>query len=210
MDEIDPERPYHILIAGSGGQGIILAGLVFSEAAAVFDGKNVTQTQSYAPLARGAPSKTEIIISNAPIDYPKIEQADIFLAMNEESYEKYINTIAKEAITIADAYYIEKSLTKKTILVPITEISKKVTGKAITASMTALGIITRLTGIITLDALINAARRRVPPGTEDMNEKAIQAGYNAELGCENWVRETLKLIRKRNLEKGFKNKFWQL
>ena len=72
-----------IVLSGTGGQGLILAGIILAEAA-VLDGKQAIQTQSYGPEARGGASKAEVIISDEAIDYPKVLDADVLLAMSQE------------------------------------------------------------------------------------------------------------------------------
>ncbi len=80
---------YEIRLAGEGGQGMILAGLILAEAAAIYAGKNAVQTQSYGPEARGGASKAEVVISDGEIDYPKVMDADVLLAMGQEACDKY-------------------------------------------------------------------------------------------------------------------------
>ena len=55
-------------LSGSGGQGLLLAGIVLAEAA-IHEGKNAVQTQSYGPEARGGASKAEVVVSDEDIDY---------------------------------------------------------------------------------------------------------------------------------------------
>ena len=72
-----------VRLAGSGGQGIILAGLVLAEAAGIYDGREVAMVQSYGPEARGGTSKAEVIISDASIDFPLCTQVDVLLALTQ-------------------------------------------------------------------------------------------------------------------------------
>jgi 2-oxoglutarate ferredoxin oxidoreductase subunit gamma len=62
---------YELRFSGSGGQGMILAGIIMAEAACIYDEKNAVQSQSYGPESRGGASKAEVVISDGPIDYPK-------------------------------------------------------------------------------------------------------------------------------------------
>ena len=78
-----------VRIGGFGGQGVIMTGIVIGKAASLFDGKNAVQTQSYGPEARGGASKTEVVISDEPIDYPKVQAPDIFIAMSQTALMKY-------------------------------------------------------------------------------------------------------------------------
>jgi len=93
---------YEIRLSGSGGQGMVLAGLILSEAAGIYDGKFVTQTKSYGPEARGGASRTEVVISTEEIDYPKVMQPDLVLAMTQEAQDKYCQDLKKDGILIVD------------------------------------------------------------------------------------------------------------
>ncbi len=83
------QNRYEIRLAGSGGQGLILAGVILAEAAGLYDGKFVCQTQSYGPAARGGASMAEVVISDSEIDYPKAVHPDVLLAMNQKSLDTY-------------------------------------------------------------------------------------------------------------------------
>ena len=79
-----------IRICGFGGQGIILAGIILGKAASLFDNNEAVQTQSYGPEARGGASKCEVVIDNKLIEYPKVQNLDILVAMSNEALIKYI------------------------------------------------------------------------------------------------------------------------
>ena len=83
---------WQISLSGTGGQGLILAGIILAEAA-IIDGKEAVQTQSYGPEARGGSSKAEVIIADAPIDYPKVTKADLMLSMSQAACDKYISVL---------------------------------------------------------------------------------------------------------------------
>ncbi len=78
-----------IRLAGEGGQGMILAGIILAEAAAIFDGKMAVQTQSYGPEARGGASKAEVVIADGEIDHPEVLSADVVVALSQEAFDKY-------------------------------------------------------------------------------------------------------------------------
>ncbi|UCG93139.1 MAG: 2-oxoacid:acceptor oxidoreductase family protein [candidate division WOR-3 bacterium] len=172
---------YEFRLSGSGGQGLILAGKILAEAAAIYDGKNATQSQSYGPEARGGSSRSEIIISDEEIDYPKAVNIDLLLVFTQEACDKYCKDIREGGILLADSEYVTKVPTGnfKTYFLPITEIAEKEVGKALVANIVALGMITELTHAISKDAVESAILSRVPKGTEDLNRKAFTVGINA-------------------------------
>ena len=97
-----------IRLAGMGGQGMILAGIILADAA-FRDGKNAVQTQSYGPEARGGASRSEIVISNQEIDYPEVIQADILLCMSQEACDKYYGNLEKNGLLIVDASHVRRT-----------------------------------------------------------------------------------------------------
>jgi len=174
---METEDRFEIRLAGEGGQGLILAGLILAEAAAVYDGKNAVQTQSYGPEARGGASKSEVVISSGPIDYPKVIQADLLLCMGQQACDKYVYDLKKDGILIVDSIYVDRAPTSRAVRVPITRIAEEATGRRITANIVSLGLIVGLTGVVSRTAIESAVKARAPKGTEALNLKALQAGF---------------------------------
>jgi 2-oxoglutarate ferredoxin oxidoreductase subunit gamma len=169
---------YEIRLSGSGGQGLILAGKILAEAAAIYDGKNATQSQSYGPEARGGSSRSEVIISDEEVDYPKAVNIDLLLALTQEACDKYTVGMKDTGTVIIDSQYVLKAPQGKfkVVALPITDIAVKEVGKAIVTNIVALGIITELTKIVSVEAVEAAILSRVPKGTEELNMKAFRAG----------------------------------
>ncbi len=174
---------YEIRLAGMGGQGLLLGGLILADAAAVHGGRNAVQTQAYAPLARGAPSKSDIVVSDGEIDFPKVENPDLFLAMAQESYDKYRESVKPGGTVIVDSVNVKEAEGEGIIRLPLTEIARKTTGREITATIVALGAIVRLTGLVTKEQLLKAVEEKAPPGTARTNIKAVEAGYECAVDC---------------------------
>ena len=93
---------YEIRLSGEGGQGLVLAGKVLAEAAAIYDDKNATQSQSYGPEARGGASRSEVIISDEDIDYPKAVSIDLLLALTQESVNRYHSDLKANGMLLVD------------------------------------------------------------------------------------------------------------
>ncbi len=167
-----------IRLTGSGGQGLILAGIILAEAA-ITDGLNAIQTQSYGPEARGGASKSEVIISDEEIDFPKVGQADIILALTQAAADTYLSTVKASGTAIVDASVnIPENFTAARILhVPIIDTAKSVLGKVIVSNIVALGFITEHTGLVTHENVERAVLSRVPKGTEELNRNALNEGY---------------------------------
>lgn len=166
-----------IRLAGEGGQGMILAGIILAEAATIFDTKNAVQTQSYGPESRGGASKAEVIISPGEIDYPEVILADVLVAMSQEACDKYASNLKKEGLLIVDAEKVGRVPVSHAYRIPITRLAVEATGKAITANVVALGVLVGLTGIVSHPAIEKAVLARAPKGTEDLNLAALHAGF---------------------------------
>jgi len=172
-----------IRLAGEGGQGMILAGIILAEAAAIYDGKNAIQTQSYGPEARGGASKAEVIIGEGEIDYPKVISADVLVVMSQEACDKYASALKKKGLLIVDEEKVGRVPGLGAIKVPVTKLAVESTGKAITANVVALGVLVGLTQVVTRQAIEKAVTARAPKGTEEMNRAALAAGFAA---AEQW------------------------
>jgi 2-oxoglutarate ferredoxin oxidoreductase subunit gamma len=173
------DRRTEIRLAGEGGQGMILAGIILAEAAAIYDGKQAVQTQSYGPEARGGASRSEVVISDGEIDHPEVLSPDIVLTLSQEAYQKFAQTVNPNGLLIVDEERVQTSNVFKGIRVPIARIADETTGKAITANTVALGVLVGLTNVVTREAIEKAVSARAPKGTEEMNRKALQAGFAA-------------------------------
>jgi 2-oxoglutarate ferredoxin oxidoreductase subunit gamma len=173
---------YEIRLAGSGGQGLILAGVILAEAAGIYDGKSVCQTQSYGPEARGGASKAEVVISDGDIDYPKAIRPDVLLALNQKSLDKYLDDLKPGGVLLVDADLVQEVPREGARSLPFTRIAREL-GKEMMANIVALGALAALTGAVSLDSLEKAVLARVPKGTEEMNKKALAAGIAATRGA---------------------------
>jgi 2-oxoglutarate ferredoxin oxidoreductase subunit gamma len=169
---------YEIRLAGSGGQGLILAGIILAEAAGVYDGKFVCQTQSYGPEARGGASKAEVVISDAEIDYPKAIRPDVLLAMNQKSLDVFLSDLKPGGLLLVDADLVKEAPASRALALPFTRIAREL-GRAMVANIVALGALAQLTGAVSLESLTAAVLARVPKGTEGLNRQALAAGVAA-------------------------------
>lgn len=81
--------PVQVRIAGYGGQGVVLAGMLLGRAASLYDGKEAVFMQSYGPEARGGASSADVIISDTPVDYPLVTEPDVLMCLFQEAYMCY-------------------------------------------------------------------------------------------------------------------------
>ena len=170
---------YEIRLSGSGGQGIILGSVILAEALGILDGYNVTQTQSYGPESRGGASKAEVVVSDDEIDHPKVQCPNVMLALTQESFDKYAAQVHKDGFIIIDSEEISGEAKVPVYKVPISKIAKEEVGKLLVTNIVALGVLAALCPLINKESLEKAVLRRVPKGTETMNQMAFQLGYQA-------------------------------
>ena len=170
---------YEIRLSGSGGQGLILMGIILAEAIGIYDGKYVAQTQSYGPEARGGSSKSEVIVSDEEIDYPKATKPDLLLAMSQRSCDEFYSDLKPEGILILDSTFVTQIPPLKTFQIPFTRIAREKLKREVVANIVALGALTQLTPIISPKAMEAAVLARVPKGTEKLNRDALKAGMIA-------------------------------
>ena len=160
-------------LSGSGGQGVITAPAIIFAEAAVSEGKQAVQSQSYGPEARGGASKAEVIISDNPIYHPKVINPDIVLAMTQQAADKYYGDLDKDnGLLIVDEDLVPNAPDFPHIIkVPITKMTSE--------NIVALGIMVKLSGIVSLETVKQSVAHRVPPHTVDKNMQALELGYNA-------------------------------
>lgn len=171
------EDRFEVRLAGEGGQGMILAGVILAEAAAVYDGLNAVQTQSYGPEARGGASRSEVVIAKGEIDFPKVLDPDVVLCMSQEACDRFCDQVKENGLIVVDSTNVIRVPDHRGIAVPISQIAADVTGRRITASMVALGILAGLTGVVSRKSLETAVAHRVPVGTAELNLQAVAAGF---------------------------------
>jgi 2-oxoglutarate ferredoxin oxidoreductase subunit gamma len=180
---------YEIRLSGSGGQGIILMGIILAEAIGVYDGKYVAQTQSYGPEARGGSSKSEVIVSDEEIDYPKAMKPDLLLAMNQKSCDEFYPDLKPEGLLIVDSTFVTQIPTAKAFQIPFTRIAREKFKREVVANIIALGALTRLSPLVSPKAMEAAVLARVPKGTEKVNQDALKAGMAAARKAEKeWMK----------------------
>jgi 2-oxoglutarate ferredoxin oxidoreductase subunit gamma len=170
-----------IILSGAGGQGLILAGAILAEAAGVFEGKEVVQTQSYGIQARGGASQSTVIISDSRIKFPEVLTPDILLSLSQEAYQRYMPSLREEGLLIVDQDLVHTQSVRPDITLlafPFTAEAEKM-GRRIAANVMALGTLARVTGLVKPESLAQAIPSRLP-------ERNVPAALEA-LGVGLWL-----------------------
>ncbi|MBQ8699255.1 MAG: 2-oxoacid:acceptor oxidoreductase family protein [Schwartzia sp.] len=164
--------------SGTGGQGLITAGIILAEAA-LLDGLLAVQSQSYGPEARGGSSKAEVILADEPIRFGRVTHPDTLLVMSQEAADKFSGDCDGSSLIVTDSLFVQEVRAKdaRRVDLPITHTARETCGKALFANIVALGAVVALTICVSTDSLERAVLGRVPKGTEDANRKALSAGY---------------------------------
>ena len=166
-----------IRLSGTGGQGIILGGILLAEGA-VIDGKEVVQTQSYGPEARGGASKAEVIISDKEILYPKVVIPKYLLLMSQEAARLYAKTIAKDGLIVMDETTVENlpEVEARVLRVPLTKLARETIGNEMTANILAIGALAAAGALVSQEALEEAIRMRLAR-IAAVNIEALRLGW---------------------------------
>jgi len=170
-----------IRISGLGGQGVVLAGEILGRAAA-YDRKHVVQTQSYGAEARGSAAKSEVIISDSKIGFPKVRKCDVLVAMSQSAVERHLKDLKEKGTLIVDEDTVEHmpKTKAKVFRIPATKTAQKLLKSRLYANVVMLGALTKITGIVKEEAVKKAITDSVP-------ETAIKANIRG-------LREGLKLV----------------
>ena len=170
-------KRYEMRFVGSGGQGVIMASVILAEAA-VISGLNTVQSQAYGPEARGGVSKAETVLSRDAIWYSKVTCPNFLLALTQASLDAYTKVLAEDAVVMYDDSLEPPALPEgaRLIAAPILRTAKEKVGKAFTANIVAVGAINAALGLFDEETLMEAVRRHIPAGTEEINRKALAAG----------------------------------
>ncbi|HQQ48906.1 MAG TPA: 2-oxoacid:acceptor oxidoreductase family protein [Methanofastidiosum sp.] len=167
-----------IRISGFGGQGIILSGVIVGKAA-VNQGFNAVQTQSYGPEARGGSTRSEVVISDEEIDYPKVESASVSIIMSQEAFYKYASRTKREGIIIYDPELIPDHKIEgdfKLAEINATRIASEL-GTKIVANIVMLGAFNEMCSLLSKDSMTEAIKDSIPKML-DLNLNAFEAGIN--------------------------------
>ncbi len=164
-----------IRIAGFGGQGIVLAGAILGESAIIADLEAV-QTQSYGPESRGGAARSEVVIADAPVDYPRVTIPDVLIVLSSAAMRKYGEDRGEKTRIVVDDDLVQMEV-EGAERIPFTMTAEDL-GRRIVANIVMLGFITNRFKLVPREAIEKAIMKRIPKGTEELNMNAFQAGWD--------------------------------
>ncbi len=167
-----------IVFSGSGGQGVITAAIMLAKSAVLFEGKNAIQSQSYGAAARGGATRSDVLISDSEIYFPKVTQPNILVSLTQESYNKFSSIIRPGGLLLVDSKYvnIEKKVDAKHISLPMFDTVMSEIGKPIVFNICMLGTLIGITDLVNPESILKVLETSIPKDFMEMNRKALDLG----------------------------------
>jgi 2-oxoglutarate ferredoxin oxidoreductase subunit gamma len=169
-----------IRITGFGGQGVILAGHIIGRAYAVNGGMHATQIQSFGPEARGSACSTTLAVSPTEVLYPYIQRPDFFVVMSAEGYDKYRDELKDDGTLVYEKDLVKPKIKKgqPSYGVESTRIAENL-GRSIVQNIVMVGFFAAVSKLVPREKMRQAVQDSVPAGTEELNLRAFDAGWDA-------------------------------
>ena len=167
-----------MVFSGSGGQGVITAAIILAEAAVLYENLTAVQSQSYGPEARGGATRTDVIISDSEIHFPKVFQPNVLVCLTQMAYNKFASIIRPGGLLITDTRYVktERKVDARQREIPMYQTVMEDIGKPIVFNICMLGSVVKLTGLVKPESILKALEKRIPTGFLEMNQKALELG----------------------------------
>jgi 2-oxoglutarate ferredoxin oxidoreductase subunit gamma len=171
-----------LVFSGSGGQGVITAAIILAEAAVIHEHLIAVQSQSYGPEARGGATRTDVIISDSEIHFPKVIQPNVLVCLTQEAYNKFSPVIRPGGMLLTDSRYVklQSKVDARQIQLPMYRSVMESIGKPIVFNICMLGAVIGLTRLVKPDSMMKILETRIPPNFLEINRKALDLGI--ELG----------------------------
>jgi len=169
-----------MVFSGSGGQGIITAAVILAEAAVLYENLNAVQSQAYGPAARGGSTRSDIIISDSDINFPKVIQPNVLICLTQEAYNTFYPIIRPGGLLITDTRFVktEKKVDAQQKELPMYQSIMDEIGKPIVLNICMLGAVISFTKIVESESIMKILTSRIPSSFLDMNQKALNLGMD--------------------------------
>ena len=172
-----------IIIAGSGGQGVLFFGKLLAQAAMI-EGREVSWFPSYGAEMRGGTANCTVIISDSMIGSPVIRNPDVLVVMNDASYQRFVEKLSPRGILIYDPSVIHSTTHRNDIKLVTTaagEIASSM-NSASSANMALLGAFIAATGAVDVNSALRALDESTPAHRRDLltvNKDILMKGYGS-------------------------------
>ena len=167
-----------MVFSGSGGQGVITAAIILAEAAVLYDNLVAVQSQSYGPEARGGATRSDVIIADTEIHFPKVIQPNVLVCLTQQAHNKFSSIIRPGGLLITDTRFVvtERKVDARQIPLPMYQSVMDKIGKPIVFNICMLGAVIGLTGIVKPESILKVLQSRIPAGFLKINQEALQLG----------------------------------
>ncbi|MDY6793517.1 MAG: 2-oxoacid:acceptor oxidoreductase family protein [Thermodesulfobacteriota bacterium] len=167
-----------MVFSGSGGQGVITAAIILAEAAVLYEDLIAVQSQVYGPEARGGATRSDIIISDSKINYPKVIQPNVLVCLTQEAYNKFYPIIRPGGLLITDSRYVKTQRKADAMQreLPMYETVVEKIGKPIVFNIFMLGVVISMTQLVKSESIMKILETRIPSGFLEMNRQALNFG----------------------------------
>jgi 2-oxoglutarate ferredoxin oxidoreductase subunit gamma len=168
-----------LTIAGVGGQGSILAGVILGSAAVYHDGHYAVQTQAYSSELRGGYAATWVVVSDEPVVFPRVVRPDILVAQAQDAMDRFRATLKPDGLLIMDGDMISGAPEeiRHVFKVPATSMAHNRLKTPVVANMIMLGALSRVSSVVSRKALEKAIGEAVPQGKKQLNLDAFSLGF---------------------------------
>jgi len=173
-----------MVFSGSGGQGVITAAIILAEAAVLHEDLTAVQTQAYGAAARGGATRADVIISDVPINFPKVIQPNVLVCLTQEAYNKFCDIIRPGGLLITDTRYVQPQLkvdARQRELGMYEKVMATI-GKPIVFNICMLGAVVGLTQLVRPESIMKVLEQRIPSGFIEMNRQALELGLEMGQG----------------------------
>jgi 2-oxoglutarate ferredoxin oxidoreductase subunit gamma len=179
MELRDLGQRYEVRFSGTGGQGVVLAGIILAEAASLQADQHVVQTVSYGPQVRGGLSSAEVVISGEEIDHPVPLGLDLLIPFTQEACDEGVTLMKPEGVILVDPDLVGQTPEGWVGAIPLSQLAQDATGRFQMVNIVALGAISALASCVTIEGMERATMERVPQGLEKAFSLALEVGFGA-------------------------------
>jgi len=169
---------YRLVFSGSGGQGVITAAIILAEAAVLYEALSAVQSQSYGPEARGGATRSDVIISDREIYYPKVTQSNILVCLSQQAYDKFYPIIRPGGLLITDSHFVTTQIRVDAVHreLPLYQTVMGKIGKPVVLNICMLGAVIGLTRLVKPESIRKTLEQRIAPAFLHMNLQALSLG----------------------------------
>ena len=173
----------NFIIAGFGGQGILLAGTILANSF-MLAGKNVTWYPCYGAEMRGGTVNCEIVVSDSEVSSVHKQDADYALVLNQQSFDKFVQRLKSGGTIIANSTLVAETKPRadiKYVFAPMTSIANDL-GSGKVTNMVALGALSSVVDVVDKEFLALGFEKVMGEKKKDLlplNKKALEAGADS-------------------------------